>query len=337
MPQHSKKPKPDSQYTPELKFIPTATTFHLKEPIGTGTVGAVFRAESPDLDQSVAIKLLHPTVSHDENIVDRFQREIVIMERLNHPHIVRHYGGGLMDGQFFYAMELLDHGSLKDRLKQHGPLSWPQAATFAAQIASALQHAHNHGIIHRDLKPSNLFFGPDGQLILGDFGIARDTHDADISAEGITVGTYAYMSPEQICADEKLTGKADLYSLGCVLVEMLTGQPPFMGANFAQIWDQHLHQKPKPLRASGVDCPEWLEGLIMQLLAKNPEERPFNARAVQGLLNDQLANEFGDDLTQLTSKLPAVEAATGPNYLVGIAVGVALIAAAILAGLLLSK
>jgi len=337
MSQKSKKYKSDSPYTPELKFIPTATTYQLKEPIGSGTVGAVFRAESPDLDQSVAIKLLHPTVSHDKNIVDRFQREIVIMERLDHPHIVRHYGGGLMDGQFFYAMQLLDHGSLKEWLKQHGPLPWPRAAAFAAHIASALQHAHNHGIIHRDLKPSNLFFGPEGQLILGDFGIARDTHDADISAEGITVGTYAYMSPEQICADEKITGKADLYSLGCVMVEMLTGKPPFQGANFAQIWDQHLHHEPKPLRAGGVDCPEWLEDLIMRLLAKNPEERPFNARAVQGLLNDHLTDEFGDDLAQLTSELPEVEVESRPNYLLGIVVGVVLIAVAIIAGLLLDK
>ena len=279
---------PNPQPAPELKFIPTAATFHLKELIGSGTVGAVYRAESPDLEGPVAIKLLHPTVSHDRDIVDRFQREIVIMERLNHPHIIRHYGGGLMDGQFFYAMQLLNHGSLKQRLKQHGPLPWQQVATYGAQIASALQHAHNFGIIHRDLKPSNLFFDSESRLYLGDFGIALDTHDADITADGITVGTYAYMAPEQICAEDSITGKADLYSLGCVMVEMLTGQPPFVGANFAQIWDQHLHHQPQGLRTSGVDCPEWLEELIMELLAKDPLQRPFNARAVQGILLEHL-------------------------------------------------
>jgi eukaryotic-like serine/threonine-protein kinase len=210
----------------KLKFIPTAATFRLGAPLGVGTVGTVYRAESDDLDTPAAVKILHPNIAHDEQIVDRFQREIVIMERLNHPHIVRHYGGGLIDGQYFYAMQLLDHGSLKDRLRQHGPLSWPQAAAYAAQIASALQHAHNHGIIHRDLKPSNLFFAGDGRLVLGDFGIAHDIHDTDITADGITVGTYAYMSPEQICADREITGKADLYSLGCVLYEMLSGKPP---------------------------------------------------------------------------------------------------------------
>jgi len=291
----------------KLKFLPTAATFKLLEPLGVGTVGTVYRAESPDIDGPVAVKLLHPTIADDPNIVDRFQREIMIMERLSHPHIVRNYGGGLMDGQYFYAMQLLEHGTLRDRLRKFGPLPWQQAAAYAAQIASALQHAHNHGIIHRDLKASNLFFGEDGKLILGDFGIARDTYEADVTGDGITVGTYAYMSPEQICADKQISGKADLYSLGCVMVEMLTGKPPFLGLNFAQIWDQHLHAKPKRMSELGIDCPEWLDDLIMQLLEKDPEQRPFNARSVQGLIKDRLESEFGDDLTTLTQNLPPLE------------------------------
>lgn len=319
----------------KLMFLPTRATFKLLEPLGVGTVGAVYRAESPDISEPVAVKLLHPTIAHDDNIVDRFQREIVVMERLNHPHIVRNYGGGIMDGQYFYAMQLLSHGTLKDRLTRHGPLPWPQAAAYAAQIASALQHAHNHGIIHRDLKPTNLFFGEDGRLILGDFGIARDTHSADVTADGITVGTYAYMSPEQICADKKITGKADLYSLGCVIYEMLTGKPPYLGANFAQIWDQHLHSKPKSLREQGVDCPEWLDQLVLKLLEKDPELRPFNARAVQGLIKDHLIDEFGPDLGQLTQNLPQLEelpTQPGPTWqklmLIGIVLA-AIVAAAI--------
>lgn len=289
-----------------LKFLPTAATFKLLEPLGTGTVGVVYRAESPDIDEPVAVKLLHPSIAHDDNIVNRFQREIVIMERLKHPHIVRNYGGGVMDGQYFYAMQLLDRGNLKDHIKQQGPLTWQQTAAYAAQIASALQHAHNHGIIHRDLKPSNLFFDAEGKLLLGDFGIARDTHDADITDSGMTVGTYAYMAPEQICGDKAITGKADLYSLGCVMVEMLTGKPPFTGSNFAQIWSQHLNDQPQGLRAQGVDCPEWLEQIIMQLLEKDPEKRPFNARAVQGYLKEHLIDEFGPDLSQFMQHMPSV-------------------------------
>lgn len=320
-----------------LKFMPTAATFKLLEPLGVGTVGTVYRAESPDIDRPVAVKLLHPTIAHDENIVNRFQREIVIMERLNHPHIVRNYGGGLMDGQYFYAMQLLDQGSLKERLNQRGPLPWPQAAAFSAQIASALQHAHNHGIIHRDLKASNLFFDDKGAIVLGDFGIARDTHEADVTADGITVGTYAYMSPEQICADKEISGKADLYSLGCAMYEMLTGKPPFQGVNFAQIWDQHLHKQPPGLREQGIDCPEWLEKLIMQLLEKDPERRPFNARAVQGLIKDHLEDEFGPDLNQLTQNLPPLEEPTKSDQAIWVRalIGILAVAAVIALGILL--
>jgi serine/threonine protein kinase len=278
-----------------LKFIPTAATFRLGEPLGVGAVGTVYRAESDDVSTPVAVKILHPNIAHDAAVVERFQREIVIMERLNHPNIVRHYGGGMMDGQYFYAMELLDRGSLKDRLQEQGPIAWPLAALYTAQVASALQHAHNHGIIHRDLKPTNLFFGEDGRLILGDFGIARDTHDAQGTDVGVTVGTYAYMSPEQICADRDITFKSDLYSLGCVVYEMLAGRPPFTGANFAQIWDQHLHAQPRGLRAQAIECPEWLEHLVLQLLEKDPHQRPFNARAVQGFIRDHLEDEFGPD------------------------------------------
>jgi len=286
---------------PKLKFIPTAATFELKEPLGVGTVGTVYRAETTDIDQPVAVKLLHSAIAHDPEIVDRFQREITIMERLDHPHIVQNYGGGMIDGHYFYAMQLLTHGTLKDRLRQQGPLRWEQVAAFGAQIASALQHAHNFGIIHRDLKPCNLFSDGQGRLVLGDFGIARDIHDEETMAEGTTVGTYAYMSPEQICADQDLTGKADLYSLGCVLYEMLTGKPPFVGSNYAQIWDQHLHSAPRGLRDSGVDCPEWLETIILQLLEKDPQQRPFNARAVQGYLKDHLEDEAGPDVSAPTA------------------------------------
>lgn len=295
----------------KLKFLPTKKNFSLGEQLGAGTVGVVYRATSPDIDEPVAVKLLHPNVSHDEGIVNRFEREITVMERLNHPHIVRHHGGGMMDGQYFYAMQLLDHGSLKDRLKTYGPLPWPQAAAFTVQIASALQHAHNHGVIHRDLKPSNLFFDGKGNLVLGDFGIAHDTHDADITDHGVTVGTYSYMAPEQIRADSRISHSADLYSLGCVLYEMLTGQPPFQGANFAQVWDQHLHREPLPLSERDIDCPEWLSTLVDRLLAKEPNDRPHSARNVEGYLIQHLTEEFGKEKSlQLTKNLPEVPLAT---------------------------
>lgn len=292
---------PQPSDAPRLRFIPTPYTFQLGEPLGIGTMGTVYRAKSDDLPSPVAVKILHPTIAHDAQMVDRFQREIVIMERLNHPHIVRHFGGGMMEGQYFYAMELLDRGSLKDRLERDGPLPWPLAALYIAQISAALQHAHNHGIVHRDLKPTNLFFADDGRLVLGDFGIARDLH-GDGADLGKTMGTLAYMSPEQIGADHELTSKSDLYSLGCVAYEMLAGKPPFLGANFAQIWDQHLHAKPTGLREHGVNCPEWLDELIQRLLEKEPHRRPFNARSVQGLIRDHLDDQFGGEYARVINE-----------------------------------
>jgi serine/threonine protein kinase len=267
--------------------------FQLREQLGAGTVGVVYRAESPQIGFPVAVKLLHPSLAGDEPMVRRFEREVHVLERLDHPHIVRHFGGGKMDGQYFYAMELLDHGTLKERLRQEGALPWQQVAAYGAQIASALQHAHNHGVIHRDVKPSNLFFADDGRLVLGDFGIALDVEEADRREAGTTVGTYSYMSPEQIRGDESITGSADIYSLGCVLYEMLTGRPPFAGATPARVWDQHLETAPRGIVEQRVNCPLWLERLVLQMLAKSPRDRPFNARTVQGILRQHLLESCG--------------------------------------------
>ena len=293
-----------------LNFLPTKATFHLGDQIGVGTVGVVYRATSPDIDHPVAVKLLSPTVMGDENIVERFEREIVVMERMNHPNIVHNFGGGQLEGQLFYAMQLLEHGTLKDRIAQ-GPLPWPLAAAYAVQISSALQHAHNHGIVHRDLKPSNLFFDEEGNLVLGDFGIARDLQaSADITQQGITVGTFSYMSPEQITADSRISGSADLYSLGCVMFEMLTGRHPFSGANFAQVWEQHLH-KPAPSvietnrEGPGGECPEWLDELVRRLMAKEPADRPFNARTAEGVLLENLIDKFGKEGTRELTRVAA--------------------------------
>ena len=127
------------------------------EQIGNGTVGTVYRAVRKPTGQTVALKLLLPAASHDKQISARFEREMVILERLNHPNIVNYYGGGIHDGQLFYAMELVEGGSLRDVLTRNGNITWDEAVECGWQVCSALQHAHNHGVIHRDLKPANLF------------------------------------------------------------------------------------------------------------------------------------------------------------------------------------
>lgn len=258
--------------------------FEKLETVGVGTVGTIYRAQDLSNDQLVALKVLLPSVSENEIVSARFEREMLILEKLSHPNIVKYFGGGRQDSQLFFAMELVEGGTLKDLLAETGRMSWQEVATCGVQICSALQHAHNHGIIHRDLKPSNLLFGGNASLKLTDFGIARDTHAADITDAGLTVGSYAYMSPEQITGSRSVTGKLDLYALGCLLYEMLTGGPPYPGANFAQIFEQHLRSDSPDARAVAPDCPPALAQLVQRLMAKDPEQRPFNARSVQAEL-----------------------------------------------------
>ena len=262
--------------------------YELSERLGAGTVGTIFLAKKKGTAEVFAVKFLSHAVSSNDLIVSRFQREMLILEKLDHPNILAYYGGGKHDEQLFYLMEYVRGGTLKDVLSTSDHLTWKEAAESARQIAAALQHAHNHGIIHRDLKPGNVFITESGELKLGDFGIARDKHSTDLTEAGLTVGTYSYMPPEMVRGERGITGQVDLYALGCVLFELLTGKPPFTGDNFAQIFDQHLKANPPSVAEFGVPCPQELDDLIQQLLAKNPEERPFNARTVQGVLGDIL-------------------------------------------------
>ncbi len=262
--------------------------FQLQETLGVGTVGTIFRAIYQKDGRAYALKLLNPAVSNAPLIVERFQREMLILSKLSHPNIVAYLGSGKHDGQLFYVMELIEGDTLKHVLEQSGPFSWQEAAECGRQIAAGLQHAHNHGIIHRDLKPSNVYLSEEGQLKIGDFGIAKDLTETDITDAGMTVGTYLYMAPELIRGEKEITGQIDLYALGCLLFELLSGQPPYPGDNFAAIFEQHLHAPPPSLRQRGVSCPPELETLIVRLLAKDPNDRPFNAREVQGVLTELL-------------------------------------------------
>ncbi len=263
--------------------------YELGEQIGAGTVGTIFRATCRQTKDVRAVKILSPAVSSSEIVVSRFKREMLILEKLDHPNILTYYGGGDQDGQLFFVMELIRGGTLKDMLMANGRLSWRESAECMRQISAALQHAHNYGIIHRDLKPGNIFVTESGSLKLGDFGIARDTREQDLTETGLTVGTYNYMPPELIRGDEGVTGKVDLYAMGCVLYELLAGSPPYIGDNFVQIFEQHMNSTPAPLSEYGVtECPQELENLVHHLMQKQPEDRPFNARWVQGFLGEIL-------------------------------------------------
>ena len=260
--------------------------------LGVGTVGTIYTATEKASGERFAIKKLHPAVGQDALIRARFKREMIILGKLRHPNIIAYHGGGESGGQLYYVMELIEGGTIKDLLQASGALPWPVVVDVTRQICSALQCAHNHGVIHRDLKPGNLFLTRDAQVKLGDFGIARDLTGSDLTAAGLTVGTHAYMAPEQITGDALISGKADLYALGCCVFEMLTGRKVFLGDNFARLFEQHLRAEPPPTRTLAGDCPLELDEMVAQLLAKRPEDRPFNARQVQAAML-KLGEKYG--------------------------------------------
>jgi eukaryotic-like serine/threonine-protein kinase len=259
--------------------------FELHQKLGVGGMGIVYCAKYLKNGAFVAVKVLSPDLMADPGIAARFDREMAILRKLSHPHIVKYYGGSSSGAQKYYAMQLVKGGSLERTLKKKGPLDWEQAVEYALQIAQALEHAHAAGIVHRDLKPANLLVTEEG-LKLTDFGIARDTQSTALTAAGKTLGTMAYMAPEQISGKSPVGPKTDLYALGCVLFEMLTGRTVFQADTPPEMLFKHLDEEPPSVREFNINVPLWLDQLIGELLAKESGDRPFDALAVQVRLEE---------------------------------------------------
>ena len=268
--------------TTQRRFGP----FKIEEQLGAGGMGSVYRAIYRKNGRQVALKLLSPGLEVNEKAVARFEREMAILEKLKHRNIVKYYGGGVHNGQYFYAMKLTSGGTLSDVLQSRGRIPWEQTIEYGLQICDALEHAHDHGIVHRDLKPANLFLGKDGRIVLGDFGIARDSDATALTAAGSTVGTYAYMAPEQITGKSPVSAKTDLYALGCLLFEMLTGRTPYQADTMPELFYQHLEGEPPRVASIAMDCPVWLEEIVMLLLEKEPKDRPHDAPFVRMRLEE---------------------------------------------------
>ena len=262
--------------------------YEVGEFLAAGTVGNVFEARHRETGQRAVVKFLQADSARTPEVQRRFVREVAVAEKLNHPNIVRHYDCGLADDQIYFAMELVECGTLKEVLLKRTKLPWREAVECAIQIAAALEHAHKLGVIHRDLKPANLFLSAEGHVKVGDFGLARDLNSTRITMDGHTVGTVRYMPPEQIYGDATLTGAADLYALGCILFEMVVGMPAFDGDTIMQIFEAQIHKVPPPPAKLVRDCPRDLSDLVLRLLAKKPMERPRSAGDVQAALVDIL-------------------------------------------------
>lgn len=264
----------------------TIGPFELVGQLGAGGMGVVYRAKYTKTGQYVALKLLPPGMEEDEKLIARFNRELEILKKLKHPNVVQCYGGGRLGNQRFYAMEIVEGGTLSQVLRDRGKFSWERVIEYGMQICAALDHAHENGVVHRDLKPANLMLDKAGKIKLADFGLARLSDATALTAAGKTLGTFAYMAPEQISGNSPITPKTDLYALGVLLYELVTGKTPFQTETTAELLMQHLTKKPPRVCTEVLDCPIWLERVILQLMEKDPEERPRDALAVQQALKE---------------------------------------------------
>ena len=280
--------------------------------LGKGGMGTVYLAEDPSLGRRVAIKILHTQFIEDAEIVERFRREARALARLRHPNLMHIYSVGEHEGRPYFAMEHIHGTVLSTLLAQSGPLPPAQAARITADILAALHQVHKAGIIHRDVKAGNIILDEAGRAILMDFGLARGEGDPALTAAHRILGTPTYMSPEQ-ARTEELDARTDLYSLGVVLYEMLTGSPPFTGKTSFEILRQHIESSVPPPSAVRPDAPLAFDLLVARAVAKSPADRFQSAREMAAALADACPgmtppplHEFESDtaLTRITTPPP---------------------------------
>jgi serine/threonine-protein kinase len=253
----------------------------LGELLGIGASGAVFRARDPRLERDVAVKVLDPALGITSDLEAEFLREARIVSSVEHPHIVPIYAAEARNGLLYLVMRLLPGRTLRDRLAEGGALAPTEAARLAHEIAKALELAHARGVVHRDIKPDNVLMDSVGNAIVTDFGVSVVTGRADApDALGATVGTPSYMSPEQALG-EAVDGRSDVYALGIMLFEMLTGRVPFEGRSVRELIAKHVAAPPPDVSAIRPSTPAGLAALVSRMLAKAPAERPDSAELVR--------------------------------------------------------
>ncbi len=268
--------------------------FLLQKFIGGGGMGVVFRALDTTLNREVAVKVLSRDQSADDEALRRFRNEAQSAARLNHDNIARVHYVGEDRGVHYIVFEFIEGINLRDRVEQHGPLPLAEAVSYTYQIAQALDHASQRDVIHRDIKPSNVLITPDGKAKLVDMGLARLNQvahaDNDLTASGVTLGTFDYISPEQARDPRSADVRSDMYSLGCSLFYMLTGQPPFPDGTVLQKLLQHQGDTPPDPRTIRPELPVEVTWLLARMLAKNPAQR------------FQLPSELAAELVKLGDK-----------------------------------
>ena len=268
----------------------------LIEHIGGGGMGQVFRGEDKRLGRAVAVKVLSRDQSSDQDAVRRFLNEAKSAARLNHQNIAQVYSAGESDDHPYIVFEFVEGVNLRTMIEEQGPLMLEEALSYTLQIADALAHASDRRIVHRDVKPSNVLIAPNGQAKLIDLGLARlstgGNPDGDLTASGVTLGTFDYISPEQARDPRNADSRSDIYSLGCTLFYMLAGRPPFPEGTVLQKLLQHQGDEPPDMCQFRPDLPEEVSLVLSKMMAKDPRRRyPDSARLMEALLS--LADQIG--------------------------------------------
>ncbi|MGH2724676.1 MAG: protein kinase domain-containing protein [Actinomycetota bacterium] len=256
-----------------------AGRYELDRPLGSGGMGRVFLATDRVLGRSVAVKVLAPHLARDEHAVSRFRREARSAAGLAHPAIVSVYDSGSENGWHYLVMEHVEGRTLGQVLREEGLLLAGRAAEIAAELARALSEAHAAGIVHRDVKPGNVMVTPDGEVKVVDFGIAGAVSSDSATETAAILGTVSYLAPEQV-RGRPADPRSDLYALGVVLYEMLTGRPPFVADAPLAVAYKHVEEAPVPPSELNPDVPPALEAVVMRALAKDPQQRYPSAEAV---------------------------------------------------------
>ncbi|ACY16375.1 serine/threonine protein kinase [Haliangium ochraceum] len=277
----------------------TIGNYKVKSKIGAGGMGAVYLAEHPLIGKKVALKVLHPEFSSQPDVVQRFFHEAKSVNDIQHPNIVDIVDYGVLENGgklVYFIMEFLDGASLSEVIREHAPLAPERALTIALQVADALGACHRSGVIHRDLKPDNIILvrrrHQEDFVKLLDFGIAKLTGDQKVSVRtrtGVILGTPTYMSPEQCEGEGEVDHRADIYSLGILLYEMVTGQVPFRGETYGQVLMQQLTHYPEPPSSVRGVVPPHVEAVILKTLEKTPDTRFQSMEELMHALSDPVA------------------------------------------------
>ncbi len=286
--------------------------YEIIEHVGSGGMADVYKAHDRILDRIVAVKILHAQLASDEEFLRRFQQEAQGAARLSHPNIVSIYDVGEDKNRHYIIMEYIAGETLKTLIQREGPLSVDLSLRIAREIACALAHAHANHLVHCDIKPHNILVTSDGRVKVADFGIARAITSTTMTYDGNVVGSVHYFSPEQ-AKGTKITPKSDVYSLGIVLYEMLTGRLPFHGETTVSVALKHLQEEPLALRQIDGHIPPIVEAIVLKALTKDPEERPDSFELIEDIVQAERMLGFGGTIAipvpeqEMTRRLDSAE------------------------------